>query len=103
VWVNGEMSCAQVGSWRVELKPFQQVGAPNRIEAAAQPSEQIDYLTAGEVGPQIHLARHVGEATVQRGHIPPRVLTQHGDVPLTLPRAMNNPSHGASMTVPAAR
>ena len=61
---------------RVELEPLQELVAPRRIEAAAQAREQVDRLASGEVRPQVHLARHVGEPPVQRHRVAPGVTAE---------------------------
>ena len=63
---------------RVELEPLQQRAAPCPVETAAQGAQQVDHLTAGEVGPQVHLTGHVGQAPVQRDRVAPRVTAEHG-------------------------
>ena len=65
----------------VQLEPLQQDVAPRPVERAAQRAEQVDDLAAGEVRPQVHLARHVCQATVQRNRITPRVAAEQRDDP----------------------
>ena len=61
---------------RVQVEALEQVGAAARIEAAAQAAQQVDRLAAGQVGPQVHVARHVGEPPVQRHAVAPGVAAQ---------------------------
>ena len=39
-------------------------------------AEQVDGLAAGQVGPQVDVARDVGEPAVQLGGVPPRVAAE---------------------------
>ena len=65
---------------RVQLEPLDQLGAPLLVEPAAQPAEQVDGLAAGEVGPQVHVAGHVGQPAVQLGGLAPRVAAEQPDL-----------------------
>ena len=38
--------------------------------------EHVDRLAAGQVGPQVDVARHVGQAPVQRDRVLPRVAAE---------------------------
>jgi len=49
---------------------------------SAKPTEQVDDLPSGEVRPQTHLPRHVGEPTVQGGGVAPRVTLEEADLPV---------------------
>ncbi|NYH51241.1 hypothetical protein HNR06_000830 [Nocardiopsis arvandica] len=61
----------------VQVEPLDQRVAPGGVRAAAQAAEQVDDLTAGEVGPQLHVARHVGQPAVQCDGVAPRVAAEH--------------------------
>jgi hypothetical protein len=60
----------------VEVEAGEQVVPPGRVEAPAQPGEQVDDFAAGEVGPEGDIARDVGNPSVQLRHIGPRVAAQ---------------------------
>lgn len=62
----------------IEVEALQQVGTALLVQPAAQPAEQVDHLTAGQVGPQGDVAGHVGQPTVQRCGVPPGVAAEHG-------------------------
>lgn len=62
---------------RVELEPFEQVISTSVIKPTPQPAEEVDDLTAGQLGPQRDIARDVGETTVQLGAVSPRIPTEH--------------------------
>ena len=62
---------------RVELEALEQLGAPPRVEPAAQAAEQVDRLAAGQRRPQVHVAGDVGEPPVQRHRVGPRVAAEH--------------------------
>ena len=47
-----------------------------RVQAAAQPAEQVDDLAAGEVGPQGDVAGHVGQPAVQGDGVAPGVAAE---------------------------
>ena len=65
---------------RVELEALDQLLAAGRVEAAAQAAEQVDRLAAGEVGPQVDVAGHVGEPAVELDGVGPRVAAQQADL-----------------------
>ena len=46
---------------------------------AAQPEQEVDDLAARQARPQADVAGDVGEATVQRDAVGPRVAAEHGD------------------------
>ena len=84
---------------RVELEALQQLLAAPLVQAAAQPAEQVDRLAAAEVGPQRHVARHVGEPPVQRGRVAPRVAAQQRHRARVVPAAARA-ARGSSSTCP---
>ena len=51
-----------------------------RVQPAAQPPEHVDRLAAGQVGPQVDLARHVRQPPVQGDRVAPRVAAEQPDV-----------------------
>jgi hypothetical protein len=61
---------------RVQVEALEQLGAPVLVEPPAQAAEEVDRLAAGEVRPQAHVTRDVGQATVQRDRVRPRVAAQ---------------------------
>ncbi len=61
---------------RVELERLEQLVALAPVDPAPEPSEQVDDLTAGEVGPQDDIARDVGELAVQLGGVVPGVAPE---------------------------
>ena len=63
----------------VQLEQLQQPVAPGGVLAALQPAQQVDHLAAGQVRPQRHVARDVGQPAVQRRHVAPGVQPQHPD------------------------
>ena len=65
----------------VEVETLHQLSASTLIEAAAQTAQQVDRLPAGQVRPEVHLARHVGEPAMQCGRLRPRVATQKAHPP----------------------
>jgi hypothetical protein len=65
---------------RVQLEALDELVAPPRVEAAAQPAQQVDRLAARQVRPQRDVARHVREPPVQRDGVAPRVAAQQPDV-----------------------
>ena len=74
---------------RVELEPLEELGAAGRVDAAAQPAEQVDHLAAGQVRPQRDVAGDVGEPAVQRGDVAPGVAAEEPAVPAS---ARSSPS-----------
>jgi hypothetical protein len=58
---------------RVQGEPLDERLAAFRVQAAAQPAQQVDDLTAGQAGPQRHVAGHVGQPAVQAHRVVPRV------------------------------
>jgi hypothetical protein len=64
---------------RIEVEALEQLASASRVQAAAQPAEQVDDLAAGEVGPQRHVAGHVREPAVQRDDVAPRVAVEQAD------------------------
>ena len=66
---------------RIKLKPFQHFIAAYRVDAAAQPAEQVDHLTAGELRPQVDLARNVCQPAMQCGCVGPRIAAEQADGP----------------------
>ena len=60
---------------RVELEALQQLVPAVRVEAAAQPAEQVDGLAAGQVRPERDVAGDVREPAVQR------TASRHGSPP----------------------
>ena len=65
----------------VQLEALDQAGSPPRVEPAAKPSQEIDHLTAGEGGPQRHVAGDVRQTPVQIHSIEPRVTAKEADGP----------------------
>ena len=47
-------------------KRFTQLGAVLHVDVAVEVAEQLEALLAGQLRPQAHVARHVGEVTVAR-------------------------------------
>ena len=65
----------------VEFEALDQLVAPAGVDAvAAQPGQKVDGLQAGQVGPQRHIARDVGDSAVQLNGVVPRVAAEqpHG-------------------------
>ena len=61
----------------VEAEPLEQLAAASRSRRhATHPQQEVDDLAAGQVGPQVHVARDVGEPAVQVGRVLPRVPTE---------------------------
>ena len=65
---------------RVELKALEQVLPTGRVETSAQLAQQVDHLTPGEVGPQVHLAGHIRKTPVQSDRVAPWVTAEQVDV-----------------------
>ncbi len=66
---------------RVEFEALDQlVAAPGVYPVASQPCQEVDGLHAGQVGPQRHIAWHVGDPAVQRHRVAPGIATEqpHG-------------------------
>ena len=61
---------------RVQLETLEEPGLAGRVEPAAEPPEQVDDLAAGEIGPDRHVAGHVGEPSVQRLDLGPWVAAE---------------------------
>ena len=66
---------------RVELETLEQLVAAVHVEIAAQATEQVDHLAAGELRPQAELAGHVRQAAVQLDRVVPRITAEQLDVP----------------------
>jgi hypothetical protein len=80
---------------RVEVETLQQLRAAPRVEPAAQPSQQVDHLAAGQAGPQRDIAGHVGQPAVQRGGVRPGIAAQQpGDAPIGAQQAEEDPDRG---------
>ena len=62
---------------RVEVEALEQPGAARRVQAAAQPSEQVDDLAAGQRRPEGDVPGDVGEPPVEAGDVSPGVATEH--------------------------
>ena len=64
----------------VEVEALAQLVALAPVQSAAQARQQVDRLTAGESGPQLHIAGNIGQPTVQGHRVAPRVPAQqaHG-------------------------
>ena len=60
----------------VELEAPDELVPSTLVDVAAEAGEQVDHLAAGELGPQAHVAGHVGEAAVQLDGVPPRVAPE---------------------------
>src|SRR5690606_16706112 len=61
----------------VEVEPLAELVAACGVGAAAQPCEEVHGLAAGENGPELAVARHVGQAAVPRDGVGPRVAAEH--------------------------
>ena len=46
------------------------------IEPAAKPTQQVDHLATGQVGPQRHVTRHVGESPMEFGGVGPGITAE---------------------------
>ena len=66
---------------RVELEQIHVALSPLRIQPPAQAAEQVDHLPPGQLRPQVHLARHLGQVFVQLDGVSPRITTQQRHVP----------------------
>ncbi len=62
---------------RVQVEPLDQLVPAAPVDAAAQPREQVDGLATAQVGPQLDVARHVGETLVRLDGTVPRVQAEH--------------------------
>src|SRR5690606_40663533 len=62
---------------RAEVEALDERLPPASVDAAAQPGEEVDRLTAREVRPQGDVARHVGQAVVERDGCLPGVATMY--------------------------
>ena len=82
---------------RVELEPLEQLGAPLSIEAAAQPAEQVDHLATCQVRPQVHLARHVRQASVECDRVAPRVAAEHDRLAAVFAQQPEQDAHGCRL------
>lgn len=60
----------------VEFEPLQQLGPARGVEPSAQPPEEVDDLTAGEIAPQGHIAGDIGDPAVQCDGVLPGVPAQ---------------------------
>ena len=63
---------------RIKLEALDQRCTTSGVESAAQPSEQVDDLTAGECRPQGHIAWHVGQTSMKRNSIAPSIHAEDG-------------------------
>jgi hypothetical protein len=66
---------------QVELEAPHELGTTRRIEAAPEPPEQVDRLTAGKARPERDLVRHIRQPAVQGNGIRPRVPAQQPHLP----------------------
>src|SRR5665648_1145795 len=57
----------------VQLEPVDQFVAAGVVHRPAEATQQVDRLATGQVGPQLDVTGHVGQATVQRDGVAPRV------------------------------
>ena len=57
-------------------KRCEQAGPAARVQAAAQPPEQVDDLAAGQRRPERDIARDVGEPAVQFGGLAPGIAAE---------------------------
>ena len=60
----------------VEVEALDEHRALGLVETAAGTADDVDRLATGEVGPQVDVARHVREPTVQVRSVAPRVATE---------------------------
>ncbi len=65
----------------VQVEPLAQLVPAGRVSAAAQPGEQVDRLAAGQVRPQLDVARDVGQAAVQADRVGPGVAAEQPGPP----------------------
>jgi hypothetical protein len=67
---------------RVEVEPLDQLVTTPGVDGAvaAQPSQEVDGLLSSQVGPQRHVARHIGDPAVQRHRVAPRIAAEQSDV-----------------------
>ena len=72
------VGCGPSWSGRARSARSARRGASSSSPPRSRPSRSID-LAAGEVGPQVHVAGHVGEPPVQRGRVAPRVAAEQPD------------------------
>ena len=80
---------------RVQLEALEKPVATARVQTAAQPAEQVDGLAAGQVRPQSHIARHVGQPPVQVDGVPPRIAAeQAGLARIRTQQPEQNPDRG---------
>ena len=66
---------------RVEFEALDQLVAASGVDAVAtQTCQKVDGLKPGEVGPQRHIARHIGDSAMQTDRVAPRVAAEqaHG-------------------------
>ena len=63
----------------IELEALEELAAAASVEPAPQPAQQVDDLAPGEGRPQVHLARHVREPSVQPHSIDPGVAAEEPD------------------------
>ena len=63
---------------RVELEPIDEFVAASTVDPTPQPEQEVDDLTTREARPEAHVARDVGEASVQCDRVGPRVAAEHG-------------------------
>src|SRR5699024_5085003 len=64
---------------RVEVEGLDEFIASALVDPAAQPSEQVDRLAAGQPRPQFHVAGDIGQAAVQTHRTRPWVLAEEAD------------------------
>ena len=61
---------------RVELEALEHLRPALLVETTPHAPQDVDHLTAGQVRPQVHVARDVGDPAMQLGRLPPRVAAE---------------------------
>lgn len=82
---------------RVEVEALDQVRAAAFVEPAAQAAEQVDHLAAGQVGPEVDVPGHVGEAAVECRRVAPGVAAEQADVPGVGPQEAEQDADGGRL------
>jgi hypothetical protein len=70
----------------IKLKALQHLVPASPVDAAAQPAEQVDHFTSGELRPQVDLARDIRQPAVQGGGIGPWVAVKQPNSPRRRPQ-----------------
>ncbi len=64
---------------RIEVEPLDEFGTADLVETTPEPTQQIDGLAPGEVGPQLDITRDVCHPAMKRHGVEPRVAPEHLD------------------------